>query len=81
MKQKYLLSSIVLFVLLFVFISAFSALIPGDFGSVNNGPPDGCVDFEDLMIFAIAYGSSAGDDNWNEACDIAGPGEIGRAHV
>jgi hypothetical protein len=44
----------------------------GDFGSENNGPPDGKVDFEDLMIFAIAYGSSQGDPNWNEVCDIAG---------
>ncbi|MBU4453403.1 right-handed parallel beta-helix repeat-containing protein, partial [Patescibacteria group bacterium] len=34
---------------------------------------DGVVDFEDLMIFALAYGSSSGDANWNPLCDIAGP--------
>jgi hypothetical protein len=42
--------------------------LPGDF----NG--DCSVDFEDLMIFAMAYGSSEGEANWNPACDIAGPG-------
>jgi hypothetical protein len=46
----------------------------GDFGSAGGGPPDGVVDFEDLMIFALAYGSSPGDPNWNPACDIAGSG-------
>jgi parallel beta-helix repeat protein len=50
------------------------AVILGDFGSANNGPPDCKVDFEDLMIFAMAYGSTSGDDNWNLICDIAGPG-------
>jgi hypothetical protein len=49
------------------------AVILGDFGSANNGPPDCKVDFEDLMIFAMAYGSTSGDDNWNLICDIAGP--------
>jgi hypothetical protein len=29
--------------------------LPGDFGGPNNGPPDGAIDFEDLMIFAMAY--------------------------
>jgi len=46
----------------------------GDFGGPNGGPPDGVVDFEDLMIFAMAYGSTPSDPNWNAACDIAGPG-------
>jgi len=32
--------------------------------------PDNCVDFEDLMIFAMAYGSCTGDDNWIIICDI-----------
>lgn len=36
--------------------------------------PDGCVDFEDLMIFAMAYSSCSGDANWNPVCDIAGSG-------
>jgi len=44
----------------------------GDFGG-SNGYPDNKVDFEDLMIFAMAYGSSPSDANWNPACDIAGP--------
>ena len=50
-----------------------SALILGDFGGINNGPSDGVVDFEDLMIFAMAYGSNPSDSNWNPVCDIAGP--------
>ncbi len=48
----------------------------GDFGSVDGGPPDGKVDFEDLMIFAIAYGSTSSDPNWNELCDIASFGGV-----
>ena len=70
MKQKYLLLTIILFMCLFSFSSTSLALIPGDFGSANNGPPDGVVDFEDLMIFAMAYGSTPSDSNWNEVCDI-----------
>ena len=74
MKQKYLLWSMILFIFLVLFSATSLALIPGDFGSANNGPPDGCVDFEDLMIFAMAYGSTPADPNWNPVCDIAGPG-------
>jgi len=74
MKQKYLLLTIILFIFLLVFFSTSLALIPGDFGSVGGGPPDECVDFEDLMIFSMAYGSTEGNDNWNPVCDIAGPG-------
>ena len=44
--------------------------LPGDF----NG--DCAVDFEDLMIFAMAYGSSEGEVNWNPVCDIAPDGVI-----
>ena len=62
------------FTFLLAFILLFSitslALIPGDFGSAGGGPPDGVVDFEDLMIFAIAYGSTPTDANWNPLCDI-----------
>ena len=65
------------FIFLLAFILLFSttslALIPGDFGSAGGGPPDGVVDFEDLMIFAMAYGSTPADSNWNPVCDIAGP--------
>jgi len=76
MKQKYLLLTIILFVFLFLFSTSSLALIPGDFGSAGGGPPDGYVDFEDLMIFAMAYGSTPADANWNEACDIASEGGI-----
>jgi len=48
------------------------ALLIGDFGSASSGPPDCKVDFEDLMIFALAYGSTPSDPNWNPVCDIAG---------
>ena len=62
--------AIVLFVFLFLFSATSLALIPGDFGSAGGGPPDGVVDFEDLMIFAMAYGSTPPDANWNPLCDI-----------
>jgi hypothetical protein len=55
---------------LFLFSTPSLALIPGDFGSAGGGPPDGVVDFEDLMIFAMAYGSTPSDANWNVLCDI-----------
>jgi hypothetical protein len=62
------------FIFLLAFILLFSAtsfaLIPGDFGSAGGGPPDGCVNFEDLMIFAMAYGSTPTSGNWNLLCDI-----------
>jgi hypothetical protein len=70
MKRKYLLLTMILFSCLFLFSTTSLALIPGDFGSAGGGPPDGCVDFEDLMIFAMAYGSIPADDNWNLLCDI-----------
>lgn len=47
----------------------------GDFGSANNGPPDGVVDFEDLIIFTQAYNSTPSDSNWNPICDITGSNE------
>ncbi len=58
-----------LFLIFILFLTFPSlALIPGDF----NG--DSCVEFEDLMLLAMAYGSTPDDDNWNPDCDIAGPG-------
>jgi len=45
----------------------------GDFGGPG-GSPDCVVDFEDLMIFALAYGSTPSDPNWNPLCDIGSPG-------
>jgi len=53
--------------------AAPDTLLLGDFGSANNGPPDGVVDLEDLMIFTQAYDSTPDDYNWNPICDIAGP--------
>ena len=51
-------------------------LLIGDFGSANGGSPDCIVDFEDLMIFAMAYGATPSDANWNPVCDIAAPDGI-----
>ena len=48
----------------------FTTPMLGDFGSANGGSPDCIVDFEDLMIFALAYGSTPSDANWNPVCDI-----------
>jgi len=70
MKQKYILLSLILFFFLFLFSFPSLALIPGDF----NG--DGQVQFEDLMIFALAYGSTPADANWNSVCDIASAGGV-----
>ena len=50
-SSKYIIYIIILFNCLFLFSFPSLALIPGDFGSANNGPPDGIVNFEDLMIF------------------------------
>jgi hypothetical protein len=44
--------------------------LDGDF----NG--DCAVDFDDLMIFAMAYGATLSDENWNLVCDIAPDGVI-----
>jgi len=53
--------------------SSYNAL--ADFGSDHGSPEqDGAVDFEDLMIFSQAYGSTPSDPNWNPACDICGQG-------
>jgi hypothetical protein len=35
------------------------------------------VNFGDLGIFAMAYRSTVGDDNWNPICDIDGDGSVG----
>jgi len=67
---KFMILAIILFTCLSLFSFPSLALIPGDFGSAGGGPPDGVVDFEDLMIFAMAYGSTPPDANWNILCDI-----------
>jgi len=68
LKKKYL-SNLAVFSLIFLvslLLFSFSSLaaIPGDFNA------DGKVDFEDLMIFALAYGSTPSDTNWNPSCDL-----------
>jgi len=73
-SSKLIILTTILFICLFLFSLPSLALIPGDFGSAGGGPPDGVVDFEDLMIFAMAYGSIPADANWNPLCDIAGFG-------
>ena len=35
------------------------------------------VNFGDLGIFAMAYRSTVGDDNWNPICDLDGDGSVG----
>jgi hypothetical protein len=69
-SSKLIILTIILFICLFLFSSPSLALIPGDFGSTGGGLPDGAVDFEDLMIFAMAYGSTPADANWNALCNI-----------
>jgi len=70
MKKNYLSAIIILFAFFILFSFPSLALIPGDFNE------DGCVEFEDLMIFALAYGTCEGDDNWDLRCDIYGDGCI-----
>jgi len=75
-SYRYLILIVTILTCLFLFSAPSLALIPGDFGSAGGGPPDGVVDFEDLMIFALAYGSTHSDANWNVLCDIASEGGI-----
>jgi len=75
MKKKYLLLTMALFAFLLLFnLSSFATCdLPGDFvGLMGDPTPDGKVDFNDLMVFATAYGSEIGDPNWNALCDICG---------
>lgn len=68
MKKNYLLAIILFILILFSFPSIAS--IPGDFDN------DGKVDFEDLMLFALAYGSTSGSSNWNPSCDLHVDGKV-----
>jgi len=63
----------IFFISLFTLPSFATSYFPGDFvGPMGNLTPDGKVDFNDLMVFATAYGSITGDPNWNPLCDICG---------
>ena len=76
--KKFSLLFIVIISIFFICLfnlSSFAATcnLPGDFvGHMGDPTPDGKVDFNDLMVFATAYGSETGDPNWNEICDICG---------
>jgi len=62
-----------IFILFFPISSFATSYLPGDFvGPMGDPDPDGKVDFNDLMVFATAYGSERGDANWNPLCDICG---------
>ena len=65
---------IILFISFTLFFPSFAtSSLPGDFvGFMGDPTPDGKVDFNDLMVFATAYGSETGDSNWNPLCDICG---------
>ena len=76
-KIRLNLLSLVIISIFFIFLFTLSVLatsiLPGDFvGLMGDPTPDGKVDFNDLMVFATAYGSETGDPNWNELCDICG---------
>jgi sugar lactone lactonase YvrE len=45
---------------------------PAPFGDFDN---NGRVDFRDFALFATAWASRPGDDNWNAACDISIPSD------
>jgi parallel beta-helix repeat protein len=80
MKQEGIRFNLLLIMLLSVFIiflfnlfTFATSYLPGDFcGPMGDPTPDGKVDFNDLMVFATAYGSETGDPNWNALCDICG---------
>ena len=81
MKQKGKKLNLLFLVIISIFfislfnLSSFAATcdLPGDFvGPMGDPIPDGKVDFNDLMVFATAYGSETGDPNWNALCDICG---------
>ena len=72
------LLSLVIISIFFIFLLNLVSIaatcdLPGDFvGLMGDPTPDGKVDFNDLMVFATAYGSETGDPNWNALCDICG---------
>jgi hypothetical protein len=70
MEKKEIVVILLLFTFLLIFFFTSFTQIPGDF----NG--DGQVEFNDLMIFALAYGSCEGDDNWDSRCDLNSDGCI-----
>lgn len=55
--------------------NGMSDFLLGDFKGGNNDP-DGKVNFEDLVVFASAYGLRSGQEGWNPVYDI-GPTNTG----
>ena len=53
------------------FTTTATVTIPGDL----NG--DGKVNLQDLVLLALAYGSTPGSPNWNPNADIEGTGRVG----
>jgi len=76
-RKKFNLLFLVFISIFIIFVLTLSSFatssLPGDFcGPMGDPTPDGKVDFNDLMVFATAYGSETGDPNWNALCDICG---------
>jgi hypothetical protein len=81
MKKERMGFNLLFLVIVFIFFTcifntslfAATCVLPGDFcGPMGDPTPDGKVNFDDLMVFATAYGSETGDPNWNALCDICG---------
>jgi hypothetical protein len=52
-------------------LTAISEAFIPDFPADFDG--DGCADFIDFSIFALAWQSDSNDNNWNPICDISKP--------
>jgi hypothetical protein len=55
------------------YLSSASIIVNADLLGDFDG--NGDVDFFDFAIFALAWRSSPGDDNWNPHCDISDPSD------
>ena len=50
---------------------AFFARKFGDFGGSGSATPDSSVNFDDILIFALSFGSNHTSPGWNPVCDIS----------
>jgi hypothetical protein len=55
------------------YLSSASIIVNADL--LGDFDANGEVDFFDFSIFALAWSSSPGDDNWNPRCDISDPSD------